>query len=85
MLNINVDSRWVKHPMLSVLSNHADYYPTASNLSYLYQFVVDEKKIERNQMKFLMIIVHNRKLFKHHHQNKHHRLVHFVVLKSQII
>ncbi len=38
MLNINVDYRWVKHPMLSVLSNHADYYPTASNLSYAWSF-----------------------------------------------
>jgi len=38
MLKIDLDFRWVKHPLLSVLSNHADYYPTASNLSYLWGF-----------------------------------------------
>ena len=38
MLKIDLDYRWVKHPLLSVLSNHADYYPTASNLSYFWGF-----------------------------------------------
>lgn len=34
MLKVDLDFRWTKHPLLSVLSNHADYYPTASNISY---------------------------------------------------
>jgi quinol-cytochrome oxidoreductase complex cytochrome b subunit len=38
MLKIDFDFRWNRHPLMAVLSNHSDKYPTASNLSYFWGF-----------------------------------------------
>jgi len=38
LLNIETNSRWSGQAILSVASNHINYYPTPANLSYFWSF-----------------------------------------------
>jgi len=37
-LNLSIDGRWSNHTLLSLVSNHINYYPTPTNLSYFWSF-----------------------------------------------
>ena len=37
-LNLNIDGRWSDNVLLSVVSNHINYYPTPINITYFWSF-----------------------------------------------
>jgi ubiquinol-cytochrome c reductase cytochrome b subunit len=37
-LNTSIDSRWSDHSLLSIVSNHLNYYPSPTNISYFWSF-----------------------------------------------